>query len=57
MTYIGAKGQKKPGGQVLALLVFAIGAAAAYWVLTALFPAELHEVGQWLQAKVAALRT
>jgi hypothetical protein len=57
MTYIGAKGRKQPGHGWFALLVLAIGAAAAYWALTALFPDELHQVGQWLQAKFAALRT
>lgn len=55
MTYIGVKGRKNPG-YWLALLVFAMCAAAAYWALTTLFPTELHQVGQWLQAKFAALR-
>lgn len=56
MTYIGAKGQKKPGRYLFALLMLAICAAAAYWALTTLFSAELHQVGQWLQVKFAALR-
>ena len=58
MTYIGAKAQKKSArySSVFALFVFVLGAAVAYWALTALFPAELHEVGQWLRAKFAALR-
>jgi hypothetical protein len=57
MTYIGAKGRKKPARHLFALLVLAIGAAAAYWALVTLFPVELHQVGQWLQAKFDALRT
>lgn len=56
MTYRGSTRQKKSGHSLFALLVLAIGAAVAYWALTALFPAELHQVGQWLQVKFAALR-
>jgi hypothetical protein len=56
MTYIGAKAQKKPKSYLFALLVFALCAAAAYWALTALFPVELQQVGQWLHAKFDALR-
>ncbi|QNP40034.1 hypothetical protein [Lysobacter solisilvae (ex Woo and Kim 2020)] len=56
MTYIGAKGRKKSGSSLFALLVLAIAAAVACWALLALFPVELHQVGQWLQAKFDALR-
>jgi len=56
MTYIGARRRKQSRGSVLALLVFAACAAAAYWALTALFPDELHQVGQWLLAKIDAPR-
>ncbi|GAB3358317.1 hypothetical protein [Lysobacter tyrosinilyticus] len=56
MTYIGTKGQKKQGRPWLALSVFAIWAVAVYLALTMLFPVELHQVVQWLQAKFAALR-
>jgi len=57
MTYRGSTRQKKSGHSLFALLVLAIGAVAAYWALTTLFPVELHQVGQWLQAKFAALWT
>jgi hypothetical protein len=55
MTDIGAKGRVKPGGYLRALLILAICLAAAYWAVTTLFPAELHQTGQWLHAKMGSL--
>ena len=56
MTPIGAKGRKMPGSYLVALLALAISSFAAYWAVTTLFPVELHQTGQWLQAKFEALR-
>ena len=55
MTYIGAKGRRKPGSYLRALLILAICLGAAYWGLITLFPIELHQTGQWLHAKIGAL--
>jgi hypothetical protein len=52
---MGAKGRRKPGGYMRALLILAICLGAAYWALITLFPVELHETGQWLHAKIGAL--
>ena len=57
MSHIGARGRRQPRSYLLALLVLAIGAGAACWALTALFPTELQQAGQWMQAKVGALLT
>ncbi len=55
MTRVDVGGRRKPGGYWPALLVLVVFAAAAYWALTTLFPAELHQSAQWLQAKFGAL--
>ena len=48
-------GGRNSRGRLPALLIFVVFGAAAYWALTTLFPAELHQTGQWLQAKFEAL--
>jgi hypothetical protein len=55
MTNIGTNGRRKPGSYLRALLILAICLGAAYWAVTTLFPAELHQTGQWLHAKIGAL--
>lgn len=55
MTYINARSRRKPGSYLRALLILAICLGAAYWAVTTLFPAELHQTGQWLHTKVSAL--
>lgn len=55
MSELGARGRKRRGGNLFALVVLVICAYAAYWSFTTLFPAELQQTGQWLQAKFEAL--
>lgn len=50
------QGRKKPGEYLFALAVMAVFVVAAWWTVTTLFPVELRQTGQWLQAKVESLR-
>jgi hypothetical protein len=36
--------------------MMAVFAVAGWWTVTTLFPIELHQVGQWMQAKFESLR-
>ena len=52
----GYKGRRRPGGYLFSLAVLAICGFAAYWAVTTLFPVELRQTGQWIEAKFESLR-
>lgn len=52
----GHKGRRRSGGYLFSLTVLAICGFAAYWAVTTLFPVELRQTGQWLEAKFESLR-
>ena len=55
MTYRNTKDRDR-GSRLMAIAVLALAAVIACWALTTLFPVELRQTAQWLEARFEALR-
>ncbi|HEY1139241.1 MAG TPA: hypothetical protein VGE88_03420 [Lysobacter sp.] len=56
MTHLSSnRPPRKQGHFIYSLAVLILAAIAIYWSFVTLFPVELHQIGQWVSGKFAAL--